>query len=232
VSDLNNVRRGELKRLLRHRGVSEVEVCNAVEDILAERVRWTAAALGQRVNLAFEDKIRLGIKTIACVDRTKRMMRLYYQERKRERDRMRVNKMRENIKKPISPRAKQLAAVLNGEWIESPALVQQMQKRWRLKHDGLRQAVLRAGRELCRAGIVEEKIGAGPAGGRVLFMRLKKPINVDVSGRREARNTDEISTLRKGDSKMSPRQCRHDKNESLLRRSSTKPDISENGSLH
>jgi hypothetical protein len=195
MSDLNNIRRGELKRLLRHRGVPEIEVHNAVEDIIAERRRWTATALGQRMNLAFDDGNRFGIRTFACVDRTKRMVRLYFRERKRERDRMRVNKMREKITKPISSRAKQLATGLNGEWVESPALVQQMQKRWRLKHDGLRQAVLRAARELCRAGIVEEKIGAGPAGGRVLFLRLKKPMNIDISARQGDSYIDKTGTL-------------------------------------
>jgi hypothetical protein len=80
MRQLDNVRRGELKRLLRHRGVSEIEVCNEVEDIMAERARWTAAALGQRMNLTFDLKIRFGIKTIACVDRTKKMMRLYFRE--------------------------------------------------------------------------------------------------------------------------------------------------------
>jgi hypothetical protein len=238
VSDLNNVRRGELKRLLRHRGVSEIEVYNAVEDIMAERVKWTAAALGQRVNLTFEEKTRLvGIKTIACVDRTKKMMRLYYQERKRERDRMRVNKMREKIPrsrdmKGVSPRAKQLAGVLNGEWIESRALGDSIRKRWKLKPDAIGKAVRRAGQELSDANIAELKYGAGSRGSRVLFLRLKKPMNIDVSERREVSYIDKISTLRRGDSKMSGGLCPGDKNESLLRRSSTKPGTSENGSLH
>jgi hypothetical protein len=146
MRQLDNVRRGELKRLLRHRGVSEIEVHNAVEDIMAERSRWTAAALGQRMNLTFDQKIRLGINTIACVDRTKRMMRLYFRERKRERDRMRVNKMREKITKPISPRAKQLATVLNGEWIESRALGDSIRKRWKLKPDAIGKQYAERGR--------------------------------------------------------------------------------------
>jgi hypothetical protein len=78
MSDLDNIRRGELKRLLRHRGVSEIEVHNAVEDILAERVKWTAAALAEHMQLTFEEKIPLGIRTIECIDRTKKMMRLFF----------------------------------------------------------------------------------------------------------------------------------------------------------
>jgi hypothetical protein len=234
MSDLDNIRRGELKRLLRHRGASEIEVHNAVEDILAERVKWTAAALGKRMQLTFEEKIKLGINTFACIDRTKDMMRLFFQERKRERDRRRVNKMRERIPRSrdisnLSPRARQLAEELTDIWTDSSALVQRMQKRWRLKHDGLRQAVLRAARELHKAGRAEEKIDAGPAGGSVLFLRLKKPMNIEVSQRAGAGNAYETSTLRKGDSKMSPRQCRRDKNESLHRRSSIKPDPTTRG---
>jgi hypothetical protein len=237
MRQLDNVRRGELKKLLCHRGVSEIEVYNAVEDIMAERARWTPTALGHRVNLTFNDKIRLGIRTIACVDRTKKMMRMYFRERKRERDRMRVNKMREKIPrsrdmKGVSPRAKQLADALTDQWIASRDLADLVRKRWHLKPVALLSAVLRGSRELCKAGIAEQKIEAGLAGGRVLFLRRKKPMNIDVSERREVSYIDKISTLRKGDSQMPSRHCRDDKNESPHRRSSTKPGTSENGSLH
>jgi hypothetical protein len=232
MRQLDNVRRGELKRLLRHRGVSEIEVHNAVEDIMAERSRWTAAALGQRMNLTFDQKIRLGINTIACVDRTKRMMRLYFRERKRERDRMRVNKMREKITKPISPRAKQLATVLNGEWIESRALGDSIRKRWKLKPDAIGKAVRRAGQELSDANIAELKYGAGSRGSRVLFLRLKKPMNIDVCERRGDSYIDKTSILRKGDSKVSGGLCPGDKNESLPRRNATTTGTSGNGSVH
>jgi hypothetical protein len=50
---LNNIRRGELKRILGAQGVSWIEVHNAVEDIMAERQRWTATALGHRMKLTF-----------------------------------------------------------------------------------------------------------------------------------------------------------------------------------
>jgi hypothetical protein len=195
--DFNNVRRGELKRLLRHRGVSEFEVRNAVEDILAERVRWTAAALGQRMNLAFLDKIRFGIKTIACVDRTKKMVRLYFRERKRERDRMRQAKMRARILKmkeihPISSRAKQLAAEMGDNWMASGALAVLMMPRWHLKREAVLSAVLRTARELCKADIAEQRIAAGTGGGRVLLLRLKRPGNTNVLRYPHAGNADEI----------------------------------------
>jgi hypothetical protein len=72
----NNFRRGELKRLFLHRGVPEVAVYNMVEDILAERCRWTKQPLGRRVNLTFAEKDRLGIRTIArvCPSRTRKIL--------------------------------------------------------------------------------------------------------------------------------------------------------------
>ena len=115
---LDNIRRGELKRLLLHRrAASKVDVANMVENILAERVKWNSAALGERLQLTFEEKIRLGIRTIACIDRTKAMMKLYYLERKRERDRRRA-KMRTRTSEMIglSARARNIAAMLNNDW--------------------------------------------------------------------------------------------------------------------
>jgi hypothetical protein len=93
-------------------------------------------------------------------------------------------------------------------------------------------AVLRASRELCKADIAEQKIEAGPTGGRVLFLRLKKPMNVDVSGRRGVSYTDEISTSRRSDSKMPSRRCRDDKSESPLRRNAITTGTSGDGRLH
>jgi isopentenyl diphosphate isomerase/L-lactate dehydrogenase-like FMN-dependent dehydrogenase len=42
VDTLINIRRGELKRIFRHCGVPEIDILNRVEDILAERRRWSA----------------------------------------------------------------------------------------------------------------------------------------------------------------------------------------------
>ncbi len=59
---LENIRKGELKRILRHRGTSEVEVANALADILAEHSRWTTVALGERMKLTFNETITLAIR--------------------------------------------------------------------------------------------------------------------------------------------------------------------------
>ena len=117
VNPLDNIRRGELKRILLCQGVvSKIDVHDMVEDIMAERVRWTAADLGQRVNLTFALKTTRRIRTIACIDRTPAQVRLYYKQRKRERDNRRIRKMRTETGNDLSPRARRLLAALGDDW--------------------------------------------------------------------------------------------------------------------
>jgi hypothetical protein len=207
---LDNIRRFELKRLLLHRrAASKVEVHNVVEDILGERVRWTHMALGERVQLTFEEKIRLAIRTIACIDRTKMMMKLYYRKRKRERDRRRVNEMRAQTSEMngISARARKLAAMLKNDWTSGHRLVEAIEKKWRLKHDAARKAMRRAVIELGNAHIgFEQKIEPGPRGGYQSFMRLRMLRSIaklGISEHQGARSADKIRTVRSGDSNLS-----------------------------
>jgi hypothetical protein len=194
MTTLDNIRSCELRRLLRHRGVSEIEVHNEVENILDERVRWTATALGERVQLIFDERYRLGIRTIASVDMSKRMTRLKYRaqrlERRRERDRRRYQQMKAQL--PISPRARRLLATLTPDrWHDSRSSIEAMKGHYRrengrpLNKDALAQAVLRAARELCEADLAEQKIAPGPKGGRVLFLRRRNVGVVKPFRRRE-----------------------------------------------
>jgi hypothetical protein len=93
---------------------------------------------------------------------------------------------------PISARAKQLASTLGHDWQASGALTDMMQPRWHLKREAALSAVLRGARELCKADLAEQKIEAGNGGGRVLFLRLKRPENTNVLRYPQAGNTDEI----------------------------------------
>jgi hypothetical protein len=169
MSTLNNIRRAELKRLLRHRGVSDIIVHNEVEDILAERIRWTSTALGERMQLSFKERDHLGIRTIACIDLSKKMVREYYLRRKRERDRVRAYRMRAQVRKAkVSPRATQLAAVVKGDWTPIAPLAGILQKRngWPRKHDAAAKALRRAALELSKAELgFELKTEPGPRGG-------------------------------------------------------------------
>ena len=175
---LINIRRGELKRLFLHRGTSKLEVHNLVEDIIAERARWTAPALGRRVDLIFHEKITLGIRTIACIDRTKRMVRLYFREQKRERDRLRWNCKKQTLARDLSPFARQVADRLaGGKWMRVAEMLQLFGKGRRPKHEAARSAVRRALNELMALGVLEDRMEVRPTGGFERFVRLKKPDN-------------------------------------------------------
>jgi hypothetical protein len=183
---LGNLRKGELKRILRHRRTPEVEVANMAADVLAERFRWTAAALGERMNLTFNEKIALGIRTMAPIDRPRWMVKAYYLQRRRERDRRRskLNRAKAAVSAGLSQRAQALLAMLNHNWVPSTALDELAMKSFRrpsvvlggrvqkLKHAAVRSAVLRAARELCEEGFADHKFAPGPKGGKVLYLRL------------------------------------------------------------
>ena len=181
---LTNIRRGELKRILRHNGVSEIELRNRVEDILAERPKWTAVALGRRMGLTFEKKLLLGIRTIQCMDKTPAEVKAYFRERKRTRDRLRKKRLRQMAgpADSLSVRARDLLAVLDGEWIRSPDLAQKVEKRKpfrrangrRLNNIALRQAVHRACRELCGVELAEESTETGAHHERVRLIRKRR----------------------------------------------------------
>ena len=181
---LINIRRGELKRILRHNGVLEIELCNRVEDILAERPIWTAVALGRHIGLTFEKKLLLGIRTIQCMDKTPAEVKAHFRERKRTRDRVRKKRLRQMARPAdsLSVRARDLLAVLDGEWIRSTDLAQKVKKRKpfrrangrRLNKIALRQAVHRASCELCGIGLAEESTEMGAHHERVRLIRQRR----------------------------------------------------------
>jgi hypothetical protein len=203
ASPLDNIRRGELRRLLRHRGVSNLEVHDKVEDIIAERARWSACALGQRVDLTFDEKIRLGIRSMRCTDRSEMMMKLYFRERKRERDRMRWHRSKQSFARGLSPAANKLTEQLSAhKWIGVADIVEQLGKRRRRKREAARSAVRRALKELIAADVVDARIEARRSGGFERLVRLKKlenPALLDSSVREKAVNVEvlgEASTFR------------------------------------
>ena len=173
-----------MKRILRHKGVSEVELSNRVEDILAARPKWTADALGRRMGLTFEKKLLLGIRTIQCMDKTPAEVKAHFHDRKRKRDRDRKKRLRQMARPAdsLSVRARDLLAVLEWEWIRSTDLAQKVENRKpfrrakgrRLNKIALRQAVHRACRELCEVGLAEERIDMGPHGERVRSIRRRR----------------------------------------------------------
>ncbi len=212
MSKLDNVRRGELKRILRAQGVSEIEVYNKVEDILAERTRWTKTALGERVGLTFDLKIRLGIRTIACIDCSRWMMKEYYLRCKRERDRVRVKGRRKmtmtTTTDKLSAGAERLLTLLDDDWQNSTALIGRFAGRKDnvLRYGTLQRRLLRAANELCEKGQAEQKIEEPQRRGRPAILVRRSAAKSGFSGDRHARNVDEIRAARKGDSILSENQ--------------------------
>ena len=173
-----NVRRGELRRLFLRRGESPIEVANLVEDFMIKYGEATPVAVGNLLQLTWEEKKR-GIKTIACIDRAQEEVTAYYLERRRERDRIRKKeqRLRDRRTKGISPGAKQLAGRLNGNWVHIRDLVESAGFRHASsgktskRYYAAKQAVLRAGQELSRLGIAELKTEPIPRGGWATFLR-------------------------------------------------------------
>jgi hypothetical protein len=221
---LDNIRRGELKRLLLHRKVSKLEVHNMVEDIIAERAKWTARALGRRMDLTFDEKIRLGIRTIRCIDRSEMMMKLYFREQKRERDRIRWHRRKQSLACGLSPGAKKLADRLSAnKWLGVGDIVEQLGKCRRRKREAARSAVRRALSELKVAGLLEVRMQARPTGGFERSVRLKKPENPALLSSSTRENTVVIDVIGDASDFRPPVKRPPVKFSPLHRRSSTKP---------
>jgi hypothetical protein len=226
VNPLNNIRRGELKRLLRHRGTSEVEVHNLVEDIIGECARWTSPALGWRMKLTFDEQIRLRIRTIACMDRKKWMVRLHFRERKRERDRMRWHRKKQTFLRDLSPMAKQIAELTAEKWMSVAKVVQILRRPQQRKREGARSAVRRALTELITADLLEDNVVDRPTGGYERFVRLKKPENAALLDTTTRKKSAVIDSFGEASDFRPPVTRPPVKSSPPHRRSSTKPGTS------
>jgi stress-induced morphogen len=82
----------ELMRLYRYRGHgrTELELLAAINaDIDADPTTLTARELGELVQLTLEERVTLGIRTIAACDKPPEEIKAFYAARRRERDRNR-----------------------------------------------------------------------------------------------------------------------------------------------
>jgi hypothetical protein len=204
IEHLDNIRRAGLKRLLLHRrAATRINVHCVVEDILAERVRWTNKTLGARLQVKWAEVLLLNLRGMTPVDVTKETRSQYYLQRRRERDRRRAKKMRAEMKEMngLSARARKFAAMLNSKWMPNHRLAAVVEKKWRLKHDAARKAMRRAVIELSAANIgLEVKVAPGPRGGYLTLIRMQRnPTKPGVSEHRNTRSADETRAARKGD---------------------------------
>ncbi len=157
------IRLNELRRLLRGRGLSDVEAAQFIEAELENFGQWPAGALGDKLELTFDEKIKFSIRTIQCFDRPKHEVDAYYHEKKKERDRMKKAEQRAGKQRtiPVTARAAALLAAIQGRgWVTVPDLAREAVglagfRRKSADQVALRQAVHRATRELREVGLVE-----------------------------------------------------------------------------
>lgn len=190
-----NLRLGELRRLFRHRGVSSEGIGDAIREAVGDPLAWTAGQLGQHLELTFEEKIRLGIRTIRCFDRPLSEVKEYYAVKRRERDRRRARLRRAERRAAQSPPVKRQNALrvsavrtalyqtsklgpscIGAQWA-SVAMIVRLIKRKRVFRNidqaASRRAVHRALKSL--APELEVKQLCGLHGNPVNWYRLKRP---------------------------------------------------------
>ena len=158
------VRLGELRRLFERRLVPKIEIESRIAD-LGDLVAWSAAQLGQAVELCWVEQLELGIRTVRCTDKTAAEISDFYRGLKRERDRMYKRQKRAAAAAPpkgLSDRAQDLLGIIERHWIARSELVKaaaalaSFQRRGRaIDADALLQAVRRAISELQEAQLVE-----------------------------------------------------------------------------
>jgi hypothetical protein len=171
--------------------ISAEELRRLIEHVDAYPRHWTAAALGNRVELTFEEKIRLDIRHVDCCDRPKGEVAAFYRKRKNNRDIERRRRKRAGLRSAPEPigappknsidvdecayRAQAIHhALIDREWL-SVRLIANRVRAWatfrNLDDEGLRQAIHRALRELANGGLVEIEKRPGQRGLQVKFAR-------------------------------------------------------------
>jgi hypothetical protein len=89
---------GELRRIFRDQGLCGPEIKAALAD-LGDVWSYSPQGLGAAINLTFEQRERLGIRSIQCCNRTPEQVAAYQREKKRVRDRAGAKKRRAKAKR-------------------------------------------------------------------------------------------------------------------------------------
>jgi hypothetical protein len=173
-----NLRRGELRRLARHRGVHEYEVDAWIADEIGNPFDWSAESLGRAVRLTFAEQIMLVIKTFHCFDRPVADVRAHYAAKRKERDRMDKQQQRERAGRrgpALSARAQAVLDVVAGDWTAASTVIDRaatMEAFGKLKAGPtMRKVVHRAIGELHDAGQIEVDLRDGRNGFPTRFLR-------------------------------------------------------------
>jgi len=150
--------------------------------------RWTAQALGARLEGTLEEKITLGLHHIECSDapphnvqeaRAKRKAALERARRERERRK----KMSVQIRpREMSERSRVVLGAIGSEWMKSSAVASAVSSHEAfggLKAGALRKAVQRSTAELAEEGVIDHRMDGGERQ-TVLWVRRKTPAGATI----------------------------------------------------
>lgn len=205
---------GELRRLFRSRLGLDAPKSSIDREIesLGRCVSDSASIVGELVSLTFEEKRKLGIRTVQCCDATPVQVSEFYriERQQRQNRRRRLRRLDERREKEMAsemhPRAIAILDLIKAGWKTAPQLALDVARndayldshRCPLAASTLRQAVHRALDELLASGAIEQRIESGPRGVRVRHVRLSalEPISREC-GRISVtvRNRDPVSPL-------------------------------------
>jgi predicted Fe-S protein YdhL (DUF1289 family) len=223
-----NIRQGEVRRVVRFKlgpDASKAEI-DAVISRLGNYLTDSPDNLGKLLSLTFQEKHGLGIRTIACCDRTRNEVSAWYRAARQDRQNLRRRILRERKKAErkvtaeLHPRARAIfwrlndtlksAATLSAEVANSDAFLDRGMRP--LDPASRRQAVHRVLDALHASGTIEQRYETGPRGLRVRFVRLIDPqLSSQKCGQKlvTAERNEPLSPLHKNGrtSEQKPREC-------------------------
>jgi hypothetical protein len=194
----DNLRRAELRRLYRDRypGAMLGEIDQMIHTVSSRFLNRKADTVGNAVELSYEERTRLAIRTIQAFDKTPAEIAELQRQAKALRARERRQRERDAREVPRDLQTSAVPAVdLNdlptlvrpvyywvekaeGTWVPAPEIVQWMLE-WRdnrdVAVDTVRQRVHRAAKYLMAERLVEHRYVTWARGYRVLELRVPQP---------------------------------------------------------
>jgi hypothetical protein len=183
-----NRRMSELRKLFRFRHgmeLSKIELDSMIFQKVKAPFGSSAEALGNLVELTFEEKVTLDIRTIRCMDKSHWEVADFYRDRRRARDREKKREFRAQEKneraarKDLDVREEVLFLSITSVWITVSQIMLGIGgfKAWKgpnrhsLSQGSLRRAINRGLNRLASKGLIESKLETGARGQPVRFVR-------------------------------------------------------------
>jgi hypothetical protein len=193
-----NIRMGELRRLFRYRHhirdqtVSSLDLDLQIHDKVGNPWEWTAEQLGNLVELTYEERTILAIRSFQCFDKTPAEVKAIQNARKRIRDRVGASERRKRERETraaaramsvdLDDRKETLFIVIGQDWRSVAQImvdvghlpVWKMPDGKPLSGNSLRRVVNRQLSHLIEERQIERKSEAGPRGKQIGFFRRGK----------------------------------------------------------